>query len=126
MDYFNQLSKRVTRFTEIPAVMSPVLVEIRGAFVQLVVLDLEDDIHQNGSIKPNNYFPGNFSGIPQDDGRIWAAKRSGLPTDLYILAENTVRRQVEEGLRVYCPRRNTCRILNTIFRMKRSGRCKYA
>ena len=95
MDYFNQLSKRVTRFTEIPAVMSLCLSKY-VELLQLVVLDLEDDSIK-WKIKPNNYFR-KFFRLPQDDGRIWA-ETFRLPTDLYILAENTVRRQVE-GLRV--------------------------
>lgn len=95
MDYFNQLSKRVTRFTEIPAVMSLCLSKY-VELLQLVVRDLEDDSIK-WKIKPNNYFR-KFFRLPQDDGRIWA-ETFRLPTDLYLLAENTVRREVE-GLRV--------------------------
>lgn len=95
MDYFNQLSKRVTRFTEIPAVMSLCLSKY-VELLQLVVRDLEDDSIK-WKIKPNNYFR-EFFRLPLDDGRIWA-ETFRLPTDLYILAENTVRREVE-GLRV--------------------------
>ena len=95
IDYFNQLSKRVTRFTEIPAVMSLCLSKY-VELLQLIVRDLEDDSIK-WKIKPNNYFR-KFFRLPQDDGRIWA-ETFRLPTDLYILAENTVRREVE-GLRV--------------------------
>ncbi len=95
MNYFNQLSKRVTRFTEIPAVMSLCLSKY-VELLQLVVRDLEDDSIK-WKIKPNNYFRKFFQ-LPLDDGRIWA-ETFRLPTDLYVLAENTVRREVE-GLRV--------------------------
>lgn len=95
MDYFNHLSKRGTRFTEIPAVMNVCLSKY-VELLQIVVRDLEDDSIK-WKIKPNNYFRKYFR-LPQEDGRVWS-ETFRLPTDLYILAENTVRREVE-GLRV--------------------------
>lgn len=95
MDYFNQLSKRVTRFTEIPAVMTLCLSKYVEQ-LQIVLRDLEDDSIK-WKIKPNNYFRKYFR-LTQEDGRVWS-ETFRLPTDLYILAENTIRREIE-GLRV--------------------------
>lgn len=95
MEYFNNLRKRATRFTEVPAVMAHCLGKYAD-LLQLVLHDLEDDSIK-WKIKPNNYFRKYFH-LPMEDGRIWA-ETAGLPMDLYILAENTVRREVE-GLRV--------------------------
>ena len=95
MEYFNNLRKRATRFTEVPAVMAHCLGKYAD-LLQLVLHDLEDDSIK-WKIKPNNYFRKYFH-LSMEDGRIWA-ETAGLPMDLYILAENTVRREVE-GLRV--------------------------
>ncbi|CZQ88066.1 tellurite resistance TerB C-terminal domain-containing protein [Trichococcus ilyis] len=95
MEYFNQLSKRVTRFTEVPAAMNVCLSKY-AELLQIVLRDLEDESIK-WKIKPNNYFR-KFFRLPLDDGRVWV-ETFRLPTDLYILAENTVRREVE-GLRV--------------------------
>ncbi len=94
-DYFNHLTRRGTRFTEVPAVMALCL----GRYVdllQIVLRDLEDESIK-WKIKPNNYFKRYFH-LPLHDGRVWA-ETVRLPTDLYLLAENTVRQEVE-GLRV--------------------------
>ncbi|MFZ2954932.1 MAG: hypothetical protein WA065_08870, partial [Trichococcus flocculiformis] len=48
-------------------------------------------------IKPNNYFRKYFQ-LPLDDDRVWA-ETFRLPADLYLLAENMIRKEVE-GLRV--------------------------
>lgn len=95
MDYFNNLRKRATRFTEIPAVMSLSLRKYAD-LMQIVLHDLEDGSIK-WKIKPNNYFRKYFH-LPMDDGRVWA-ETFRLPMDLYILAENTIRKEVE-GLRV--------------------------
>ena len=95
MVYFDHLRKRVTRFTEAPSIMILCLQKYAD-LMRIVLYDLEDDSIK-WKIKPNNYFRKYFQ-LPQDDGRIWA-ETFRLPTDLYILAENTVRREVE-GLRV--------------------------
>jgi len=95
MAYFDHLRKRATRFTEIPAVMSLCLSKY-VELLQLVLHDLEEDSIK-WKVKPNNYFRKYFR-LPLDDGRVWA-ETFRLPTDLYILAENAVRREVE-GLRV--------------------------
>mgnify|MGYP002660082135 FL=1 len=95
MDYFNHLRRRVTRFTEVPAVMTLCL----GKYVdlmQIVLHDLEDGSIK-WKIKPNNYFRKYFH-LPLDDERIWA-ETVRLPADLYLLAENMIRKEVE-GLRV--------------------------
>ena len=95
MDYFNHLRRRVTRFTEVPAVMTLCL----GKYVdlmQIVLHDLEDGSIK-WKIKPNNYFRKYFH-LPLDDERIWA-ETVRLPVDLYLLAENMIRKEVE-GLRV--------------------------
>ena len=95
MAYFNQLRKRATRFTEVPAVMALCL----GKYVdlmQIVLQDLEDGSIK-WKIKPNNYFRKYFH-LPLDDERIWA-ETVRLPADLYLLAENMIRQEVE-GLRV--------------------------
>ena len=95
MDYFNHLRRRVTRFTEVPAVMTLCL----GKYVDLMQIVLHD--LENGSIKwkikPNNYFRKYFR-LPSDDDRVWA-ETFRLPADLYLLAENMIRKEVE-GLRV--------------------------
>jgi hypothetical protein len=95
MDHFNQLSKRVTRFTEVPAVMNLCLSKYVD-LLQIVSRDLEDESIK-WKIKPNNYFRKYFR-LPLDDGRVWA-ETFRMPMDLYILAENTIRREIE-GLRV--------------------------
>ena len=64
--------------------------------LQLIVRDLEDDSIK-WKIKPNNYFRKYFH-LPLDDERIWA-ETVRLPADLYLLAENMIRKEVE-GLRV--------------------------
>ena len=95
MDYFNHLRRRVTRFTEVPAVMTLCL----GKYVdlmQIVLHDLEDGSIK-WKIKPNNYFRKYFH-LPLDDERIWA-ETVRLPADLYLLAENMIRKEIE-GLRV--------------------------
>ena len=95
MAHFDQLRKRATRFTEVPAVMAPCLRKYAD-LMQIVLHDLEDGSIK-WKIKPNNYFRKYFH-LPLDDGRVWA-ETFRLPTDLYLLAENTVRKEVE-GLRV--------------------------
>jgi hypothetical protein len=95
MAYFDQLKKRATRFTEVPAVMSLCLRKYAD-LMQLVLHDLEDGSIK-WKIKPNNYFRKYFR-LPLDDGRVWA-ETFRMPMDLYILAENTIRREIE-GLRV--------------------------
>lgn len=95
MDYFNHLRRRVTRFTEVQAVMALCL----GKYVdlmQIVLHDLEDGSIK-WKIKPNNYFRKYFH-LPLDDERIWA-ETVRLPADIYLLAENMIRQEVE-GLRV--------------------------
>ena len=94
-DYFNHLTRRVTNFTAVPAVMTLCL----GKYVdllQIVLRDLEDQSIK-WKIKPNNYLKKYFH-LPLDDARVWA-ETVRLPTDLYLLAENTIRQEVE-GLRV--------------------------
>ncbi|WP_106448875.1 tellurite resistance TerB C-terminal domain-containing protein [Trichococcus alkaliphilus] len=95
MEYFNQLRKRATRFTEVPAVMAHCLGKYAD-LMQLVLHDLEDGSIK-WKIKPNNYFRKYFH-LPLDDERIWA-ETVRLPADLYLLAENMIRQEVE-GLRV--------------------------
>ena len=95
MAYFDQLRKRATRFTEVPAVMSLCLRNYAD-LMQLVLQDLEDGSIK-WKIKPNNYFRKYFQ-LPLDDERIWA-ETVRLPADLYLLAENMIRREIE-GLRV--------------------------
>lgn len=95
MAYFDQLRKRATRFTEVPAVMSLCLRNYAD-LMQLVLHDLEDGSIK-WKIKPNNYFRKYFQ-LPLNDERIWA-ETVRLPMDLYLLAENMIRQEVE-GLRV--------------------------
>lgn len=95
MDNFDQLRKRVTRFTEVPAVMSLCLRKYAD-LMQLVLHDLEDGSIK-WKIKPNNYFRKYFH-LSMDDERIWA-ETFRLPADLYLLAENMIRKEIE-GLRV--------------------------
>ena len=95
MAYFDQLRKRATRFTEVPAVMAHCLGKYAD-LMQLVLHDLEDGSIK-WKIKPNNYFRKYFH-LPLDDERIWA-ETVRLPADLYLLAENMIRQEVE-GLRV--------------------------
>ena len=95
MAYFDQLRKRATRFTEVPAVMVHCLGKYAD-LMQLVLHDLEDGSIK-WKIKPNNYFRKYFH-LPMDDERIWA-ETVRLPADLYLLAENMIRQEVE-GLRV--------------------------
>ncbi len=64
--------------------------------MQIVLHDLEDGSIK-WKIKPNNYFRKYFH-LPLDDERIWA-ETVRLPADLYLLAENMIRKEVE-GLRV--------------------------
>jgi hypothetical protein len=94
-DYFNHLMRRVTKFTEVPAVMALCLSKYVD-LLQIVLRDLEDESIK-WKIKPNNYFRKYFH-LPLNDGRVWA-ETVRLPTDLYLLAENTIRQEVE-GLRV--------------------------
>ncbi|CZR08346.1 tellurite resistance TerB C-terminal domain-containing protein [Trichococcus collinsii] len=95
MAYFDQLRKRATRFTEVPAVMAHCLGKYAD-LMQLVLHDLEDESIK-WKIKPNNYFRKYFH-LPLNDERIWA-ETFRLPADLYLLAENMIRKEVE-GLRV--------------------------
>ena len=95
MDYFNHLRRRATRFTEVPAVMSLCLRKYAD-LMQIVLHDLEDGSIK-WKIKPNNYFRKYFH-LPLDDERIWA-ETIRLPADLYLLAENMIRKEIE-GLRV--------------------------
>lgn len=95
MEHFNQLSKRATRFTEVPSVMILCLSKYVD-LLQIVLRDLEDGSIK-WKIKPNNYFRKYFR-LPLEDCRVWT-ETFRLPMDLYILTENTVRREVE-GLRV--------------------------
>ena len=95
MAYFDQLRKRATRFTEVPVVMSLCLRKYAD-LMQIVLHDLEDGSIK-WKIKPNNYFRKYFH-LPLDDERIWA-ETVRLPADLYLLAENMIRKEVE-GLRV--------------------------
>jgi hypothetical protein len=95
MAYFDQLRKRATRFTEVPAVMADCLGKYAD-LMQLVLHDLEDGSIK-WKIKPNNYFRKYFH-LPLDDERIWA-ETVRLSADLYLLAENMIRKEVE-GLRV--------------------------
>ncbi|MGB9344258.1 tellurite resistance TerB C-terminal domain-containing protein [Trichococcus sp.] len=95
MAYFDQLRKRATRFTEVPAVMGLCLGKYAD-LMQIVLYDLEDGSIK-WKIKPNNYFRKYFH-LPLDDERIWA-ETVRLPADLYLLAENMIRKEVE-GLRV--------------------------
>jgi hypothetical protein len=95
MAYFDQLRKRATRFTEVPAVMSLCL-QNYADLMQLVLHDLEDGSIK-WKIKPNNYFRKYFH-LPLDDERIWA-ETVRLPADIYLLSENMIRQEVE-GLRV--------------------------
>lgn len=95
MAYFDQLRKRATRFTEVPDVMSLCLRNYAD-LMQLVLHDLEDGSIK-WKIKPNNYFRKYFH-LPLDDERIWV-ETVRLPADLYLLAENMIRKKVE-GLRV--------------------------
>ena len=95
MAYFDQLRKRATRFTEVPVVMSLCLRKYAD-LMQIVLHDLEDGSIK-WKIKPNNYFRKYFH-LPLDDERIWA-ETVRLPADLYLLAENMIRQEVE-GLRV--------------------------
>ena len=95
MAYFDHLRKRVTRFTEAPPIMILCLRKYAD-LMQIVLRDLEDGSIK-WKIKANNYFRKYFQ-LPQDDDRIWA-ETFRLPADLYLLAENTIRKEVE-GLRV--------------------------
>ena len=95
MAYFDQLRKRATRFTEVPVVMSLCLRKYAD-LMQIVLHDLEDGSIK-WKIKPNNYFRKYFH-LPLDDERIWA-ETVRLPADLYLLAENMIRQEVE-GLHV--------------------------
>lgn len=95
MAYFDQLRKRATRFTEVPVVMSLCLRKYAD-LMQIVLQDLEDGSIK-WKIKPNNYFRKYFH-LPLDDERVWA-ETVRLPADLYLLAENMIRQEVE-GLRV--------------------------
>ena len=95
MAYFDHLRKRVTRFTEAPSIMILCLRKYTG-LMQIVLRDLEDGSIK-WKIKANNYFRKYFQ-LPQDDDRIWA-ETFRLPADLYLLAENTIRKEIE-GLRV--------------------------
>ncbi|SFE14552.1 Hypothetical protein TPAS_1166 [Trichococcus pasteurii] len=95
MVYFDQLRKRVTKFTEVSTVMALCLRKYAD-LMQIVLHDLEDGSIK-WKIKPNNYFRKYFQ-LPLDDDRVWA-ETFRLPADLYILAENMIRKKVE-GLRV--------------------------
>ena len=95
MAYFDHLRKRVTRFTEAPPIMILCLRKYAD-LMQIVLRDLEDGSIK-WKIKANNYFRKYFQ-LPQDDDRIWA-ETFRLPADLYLLAENTIRKEIE-GLRV--------------------------
>lgn len=95
MAYFDHLRKRVTRFTEAPSIMILCLRKYTD-LMQIVLRDLEDGSIK-WKIKANNYFRKYFQ-LPQDDDRIWA-ETFRLPADLYLLAENTIRKEIE-GLRV--------------------------
>ena len=95
MAYFDHLRKRVTRFTEAPSIMTLCLRKYAD-LMQIVLRDLEDGSIK-WKIKANNYFRKYFQ-LPQDDDRIWA-ETFRLPADLYLLAENTIRKEIE-GLRV--------------------------
>ena len=95
MAYFDHLRKRVTRFTEAPSIMILCLRKYAD-LMQIVLRDLEDGSIK-WKIKANNYFRKYFH-LPLDDERIWA-ETVRLPADLYLLAENMIRKEVE-GLRV--------------------------
>lgn len=95
MVYFDQLRKRVTKFTEVSTVMALCLRKYAD-LMQLVLHDLEDGSIK-WKIKPNNYFRKYFQ-LPLDDDRVWA-ETFRLPADLYTLAENMIRKKIE-GLRV--------------------------
>ncbi|WP_320163053.1 tellurite resistance TerB C-terminal domain-containing protein [uncultured Trichococcus sp.] len=95
MAYFDHLRKRATRFTEVPTIMTLCLRKYAD-LMQIVLHDIEDGSIK-WKIKPNNYFRKYFH-LPLDDERIWA-ETVRLPADLYLLAENMIRKEVE-GLRV--------------------------
>lgn len=95
MAYFDHLRKRATRFTEVPTIMTLCLRKYAD-LMQIVLHDIEDGSIK-WKIKPNNYFRKYFH-LPLDDERIWA-ETIRLPADLYLLAENMIRKEVE-GLRV--------------------------
>nr|WP_321292034.1 tellurite resistance TerB C-terminal domain-containing protein [uncultured Trichococcus sp.] len=95
MAYFDHLRKRATRFTEVSTVMTLCLRKYAD-LMQIVLHDIEDGSIK-WKIKPNNYFRKYFH-LPLDDERIWA-ETVRLPADLYLLAENMIRKEVE-GLRV--------------------------
>ena len=91
MDYFNKLTKRATKFTEVPALMILCLQKYTG-LLQIVLDDLEDETIR-WKVKPNNYFR-KFFHLPLDDTRIWR-ETDRLAIDLYLCAENSIRKEVE-------------------------------
>lgn len=91
MDYFNRVNKRVTKFTEVPALMTLCL-EKYADLLHIVLADLEDETIK-WKVKPNNYFR-QFFRLPLYDARIWR-ETDCLPTDLYLLAENSIRKEIE-------------------------------
>lgn len=91
MDYFNRVNKRVTKFTEVPALMTLCL-EKYADLLHIVLADLEDETIK-WKVKPNNYFR-QFFRLPLYDARIWK-ETDCLPTDLYLLAENSIRKEIE-------------------------------
>ncbi|MFL2105616.1 tellurite resistance TerB C-terminal domain-containing protein [Desemzia sp. FAM 23991] len=91
MNCFNRVNKRVTKFTEVPALMTLCL-EKYADLLHIVLADLEDETIK-WKVKPNNYFR-QFFRLPLYDARIWRETNS-LPTNLYLLAENSIRKEIE-------------------------------
>lgn len=91
MEYFNHLKKRTTKFTEVSAIMSLCLEKYLD-LLHIVLHDIEDE-SVKWKIKPNNYFRKYFR-LPLDDARIWG-ETDRLPTDLYLLTENRIRKEIE-------------------------------
>lgn len=90
MDHFKYIKKRETKFSEISAVMS-VCLEKYVELLQIILQDVEDESIK-WKVKPYNYFR-KFFHLSMDDTRIWEETDS-LPTDLYSLTENRIRKEV--------------------------------
>lgn len=91
MNYFNKLSKRASKFAEVPALMTFSLNKYTD-LLHIILEDLEDETIR-WKIKPTNYFRDYFQ-LPLYDSRIWNETKR-LTADLYLLAENSIRQEVE-------------------------------
>lgn len=91
MNYFNKLTKRTTKFTEVPALMTLCLQKYTE-LLQIVLEDIEDETI-SWKVKPNNYFRQYFQ-LPMDDSRLWN-ETNHLSADIYLFAENSIRKEIE-------------------------------